>query len=155
MTADGRLAVSASADDTLNMWDLASGQLVRTLQGHIGWVNGVAVTADGRLAVSAAGDNTLMVWDLASGQPVRTLRGHTHSVNGVAVTADGRLVVSASGDNTLKIWNLGTGQAIANLETYASLSCCAITQNGQTLLAGDIAGGVHILEWRNAPRRSS
>jgi WD40 repeat protein len=32
--------------------------LVRTLQGHTGWVNSVAVTADGKRAVSASADKT-------------------------------------------------------------------------------------------------
>ena len=54
-----------------------SSALIRTLQGHTGWVNGVAVTPDGRQAISASEDKTLKVWDLASGAEVRTLAGHT------------------------------------------------------------------------------
>ncbi len=77
VTADGRWAVSASRDKTLKVWDLGSGQLVRTLEGHTNVVTGVAVTADGRWAVSASEDETLKVWDLDSGQLVRTLEGHT------------------------------------------------------------------------------
>ena len=59
-----RRAVSASADKTLKVWDLDSGQPVRTLEGHSGWVRGVAVSGDGRRAVSASADKTLKVWDL-------------------------------------------------------------------------------------------
>ena len=73
----GRLAVSASWDDTLKVWDVASGQALRTLAGHTSWVNAVALTPDGRLAVSASEDYTLKVWDVASGQELRTLAGHT------------------------------------------------------------------------------
>ena len=50
---DGRRAVSASADKTLKIWDLATGHEVRTLSGHSNWVLSVAVTPDGRRAVSA------------------------------------------------------------------------------------------------------
>ena len=50
---------------------------MRTLSGHTGAVQAVAVTPDGRQAVSGSGDNTLRVWDLASGETVRTLSGHT------------------------------------------------------------------------------
>lgn len=74
-------------------------------------------------------------------------------MNGVAVTHDGRFAVSASHDNTLKVWHLEQGQTIANIETHAPLTSCAITPNGHTLLTGDLAGGLHILEWRNPPRR--
>ena len=77
MTPDGRQVVSGSDDKTLRVWDLASGETVRTLSGHTGAVWAVAVTPDGRQAVSGSEDNTLRVWDLASGETVRTLSGHT------------------------------------------------------------------------------
>jgi WD40 repeat protein len=44
---------SVSWDQTLRLWDLSSGQTLRTLEGHTGWVCPVAVTSDGRRAVSA------------------------------------------------------------------------------------------------------
>ena len=59
VTADGRLAVSASEDGTLKVWDLAAGAHLRTLRGHTDRVNAVAVTADGRQALSASDDGTL------------------------------------------------------------------------------------------------
>ncbi|HLM72192.1 MAG TPA: hypothetical protein VK459_05865, partial [Polyangiaceae bacterium] len=150
VTADGRFAVSAATDGTLEVWDLATGQAVRTLEGHRYGVNGVAATADGRFAVSASNDSTLKVWDLATGQAVRTLQGHSRWVNGVAVTADGRFAVSVSHDNTLKVWDLATGQAVSTLEAHAPLLCCAFTSNGTMIIAGDTAGGVHFIDWLHA-----
>ena len=50
--------------------------LLRTLEGHSGSVNGVAVTPDGKRAVSASWDKTLKVWDLETGRALRTLEGH-------------------------------------------------------------------------------
>ena len=81
-------------DQTLRLWDLESGQTLRTLEGHTDWVRAVAVTPDGRRAVSASGDQTLRLWDLESGQTIRTLEGHTDWVSAVAVTPDGRRAVS-------------------------------------------------------------
>jgi nucleoside phosphorylase len=140
------LAVSASDDTTLKVWDLGSGQLVRTLEGHTDVVNGVAMTADGRWAVSVSYDTTLKVWDLGSGQLVRTLEGHTYPVNGVAVTTDGRWAVSASEDRTLRIWDLTSGLVVAMMETSAPLRCCAVASD-RLILAGDEAGALHILDW--------
>jgi WD40 repeat protein len=48
VTPDGRRAVSASSDKTLKVWELESGRLLRTLEGHAGSVRAVAVTPDGR-----------------------------------------------------------------------------------------------------------
>jgi WD40 repeat protein len=52
----------------MKVWDLHTGQLRRTLEGHTNFARGVAITADGRLVVSTSDDNTLKVWDLESGE---------------------------------------------------------------------------------------
>jgi WD40 repeat protein len=67
VTPDGKLAVSASHDWTLKVWELDTGRELRTLHGHSFPVSGVAVTPDGRLAVSASSDETLKVWELDTG----------------------------------------------------------------------------------------
>ena len=131
VTADGRLAVSASEDMTLKVWDLGTGQAIRTLEGHTSDVQGVAVTADGRIAVSASRDNALKVWDLRTGEVIRTLRGHSP----LAVTADGRFAVSASSayssDNALTVWDLGTGLPLHTLERHHDYSGVAVTADGR------------------------
>src|SRR5208283_298636 len=66
---DGQRAVSASDDQTLKVWELASGRELRTLTGHTLGVNAVAVTPDGECVVSASDDHTLKVWDLGSEIP--------------------------------------------------------------------------------------
>jgi len=54
-----------SVDETLKVWDVATGREVVTLQGHVGSVNACAMTPDGRHVVSASDDETLKVWDRA------------------------------------------------------------------------------------------
>ena len=77
VTPDGKRAVSASWDKMLKVWDLESGWVLRTLEGHSHRVSGVAVTADGWRAVSASEDKTLKVWDLETGRTLRTLERGT------------------------------------------------------------------------------
>jgi hypothetical protein len=144
VSADGRRAVSASKDKTLKVWDLETGDELRTLAGHSAAVNGVAVSADGRRAVSASDDKTLKVWDLETGGELRTLAGHSHVVTGVAVSADGRRAVSASLDNTLKVWDLETGGSFTTFTSDASALCCLFAEI-RTIIAGDAAGRVHFL----------
>ena len=136
VTPDGRRALSASWDNTLRIWDLESGESLRTLEGHTDSVNAVAVTSDGRRAVSASWDNTLRIWDLESGESLRTLEGHTDWVNAVAVTSDGRRAVSASGDNTLRIWDLESGESLRTLEGHTDeVNAVAVTSDGRRALS--------------------
>ena len=76
MFPDGRRVVSGSSDNTLKVWDMATGRCVATLEGHSREVNGVAISPDGRRVVSGSGDYTLKVWDVATGECVATLEGH-------------------------------------------------------------------------------
>ena len=115
ITPDGKLAVSASWDKTLKVWDLGTGRLRHTLVGHSDCVHGVAITPDGKRAVSASWDKTLKVWDLDTGRELRTLEGHSECVYSVAVTPDGKWAVSASKDDTLK----GVGLGHRPCATYA------------------------------------
>jgi WD40 repeat protein len=123
---DGRaVAVSASHDTTVRIWDLATGQPVgQPLVGHTDAVHAIACTAlDGRpIAVTGSGpehvtdvrDDTVRIWDLTTGQPhCRPLTGHTGSVTSVAITVldDRPVAVSASMDATVRIWDLASGQS--------------------------------------------
>ena len=40
VTPDSKLAISTSQDNTLKIWSLANGRLLRTLEGHSDVVNG-------------------------------------------------------------------------------------------------------------------
>ena len=140
VTRDGQWVISASLDDTLKVWELATGQEVRSLVGHTSGINAVAVTPDGLLAISASADRTLKVWDLATGRELRSLVGHTDSVVGVAVTPDGS-VVSASADDTLKVWDLATGQELRSLVGHTSgVNAVAVTPDGQTAISASSDG---------------
>jgi len=106
--------------------------LLRTLEGHLASVYGVAVTADGKRAVSASGDTTLKVWDLERGVALRTLQGHSGPVTGVVVMADGKRAVSASYDTTLKVWDLESGIVLRMLEGHSNwVNGVAVTPDGK------------------------
>ena len=105
MFPDGRRVVSASNDNTLKVWDVATGACVATLEGHDGWVTSVHVFP-GDAIISSSNDRTIKVWHPTAGtwNLVTTLRGHASSVRDVAVLPNGRRVVSASEDGSLKLW---------------------------------------------------
>ncbi|PGH17113.1 hypothetical protein AJ79_01251, partial [Helicocarpus griseus UAMH5409] len=77
-------AISASLDDTLRLWNTASGACVRVSFGHAKGVWALAV--DSLRAVSGAGDSIAKVWDVVTGDCVRTMTGHTAPVTCVALT---------------------------------------------------------------------
>jgi WD40 repeat protein len=63
---EGSRQNSSGRDNTLRVWDLATGETKTTLQGHTSVVHAVAVTPDSRYLISGSRDNTLRVWDLTN-----------------------------------------------------------------------------------------
>lgn len=70
------LLASAGDDKTVRIWNPASGQLYRVLDGHQGPVYSVcAVTVGGQnLIASASYDKTMRIWDPATGQALALMR---------------------------------------------------------------------------------
>jgi WD40 repeat protein len=64
---DSRMFATGSADNTIRLWDIESGELVRTLEGHQSAVRSVAWSGDGQWLASGANDQTVRVWDMESG----------------------------------------------------------------------------------------
>jgi WD40 repeat protein/serine/threonine protein kinase len=110
---DGTLITSAtghyfySGDEcAIQIWDAASGQMLRALRGHQGAVFSVAFSPDGkRLATTGGEDPTIKIWDATNWLEAITLRGHDDSPWGVAFSPDGRVLYSAGADHTLRRWD--------------------------------------------------
>ncbi|KAF4415645.1 Vegetative incompatibility protein HET-E-1 [Colletotrichum fructicola] len=118
---DGRQLASGSVDNTVKLWDTATGQCQQTLEGHSDWVLSVAFSPDGRQLASGSRDKTVKLWDTATGQCQQTLEGHSDWVWSVAFSPDGRQLASGSYDNTVKLWDTATGQCQQTLEGHNSL----------------------------------
>ena len=129
--------VSGSGDNTLKLWDLESGQCLRTFEGHTSAVFSVCVHPDGQWIVSGSWDKTLKLWDLASGECLRTFEGHAGEVNSLAIHPDGQWIVSGSADKTLKLWDIGSGQCLRTFEghTAAVYSVC-VHPDGERMVSG-------------------
>ena len=61
----GGLSASGSTDTTIKLWDMASGELLRTLTGHSVLVLSVAFSPDGRTLASGNTDSTIKLWDVS------------------------------------------------------------------------------------------
>lgn len=94
---NGDFLVSASADQTVRVWDSASGAEKLVLRGHIGPVVSVCTSIDGKLIASAGNDKSIKIWDAVTGDIVRTLQGHLGPVFCICLSRDGRHLVSGGG----------------------------------------------------------
>jgi WD40 repeat protein len=62
----GTRLATGCGDNTIRLWDIASGQAVCELRGHDAYVNAVVFSPDGTRLASASGDATVRIWDTVS-----------------------------------------------------------------------------------------
>ncbi len=103
---DGKFALSGSWDKTLKLWDVVTGECLRTFEGHSQSLDSVCFSADDKFALSGSADKTLKLWDLATGECLRTFEGHSEGVKSVCFSSDGKFALSGSSDQSIKLWFL-------------------------------------------------
>lgn len=113
---DGAVAatsgVGAKPDNDAELWDVATGTLLRTLKGHTNYITHIAFSPDGsRIATSGGYDRTVRVWDRFTGNELLRLTGFTAIVHTVEWTPDGTMLITAS--TSVQLWNAATGAAVA------------------------------------------
>jgi len=140
ISPDGQIVVTGSRDKTIKIWNLHSGELMRTIAEHSGAVDFVFISPDRQTLVSGSDDNTIKVWNLHSGQLIRTIE--RDSSNSLAISPDGQTLVTGS-YGIIKIWNLHSGELIRTFAEHSSNSF-AISPDGQTLACGGTYQSIQI-----------
>jgi WD40 repeat protein/serine/threonine protein kinase len=139
VSADGKRIVSGSADQTVMVWDLATGAELVTLRGHGDWVSSAAFSPDGKRIISGSGDNTVKVWDWATGVELMTLRGHGDWVSSVAFSPDGKRVVSGSGDKTVRMWDATSGAELMTIRGHErQIGPVSFSPDGRRIVSGSM-----------------
>jgi WD40 repeat protein len=113
ISGDGRKMATGNIEDTVEVWDIQSGDRIARLVGHTGaagqasaliWQ--VEFSPSGRLLASAGGDNRVLLWDLENGAAVCTLDGHTKAATSAAFSPDGKILAAGSLDGSLIFWQI-------------------------------------------------
>ena len=134
---DGEMALSASSDRTIKLWNVQTGKELKTFTGHTGNVRALAIMPSGKQFLSASDDMTLNRWDIMSGREIRTYRGHKSTVFALAISRDGKMALSGSSDETLKLWNIQTGKDLRTFSGHADwVLSVAFSPDGKYALSG-------------------
>jgi WD40 repeat protein len=114
---DGSKLVSGSGyENEVYVADMAAGQQIMVLEGHIAPITTVDWSPDGQKLASGGGldDPTMRVWDAVTGQDL--LQRHTVAISEVRWNPDSSLLASAGDDGTVRIWDATTGEQLEIFE---------------------------------------
>ncbi|MFD2172221.1 WD40 repeat domain-containing protein [Tumebacillus lipolyticus] len=116
LSESGELLASASSDYTINVYDLKSRALIRTLFGHADDVEALAFAEHDTLLVSTSRDRRAMVFNLTTGAIQTVFQGHSKDVLSLWVN-QGRAFTTGD-DGRALIWDLATGAELGEIGPF-------------------------------------
>src|SRR5262249_997533 len=152
---DGTRLASASADHTVRVWDMQTGQEIINLKGHSGGIHHVSFSHDGR-RLASAGDGTVRVWDAQIGENPITIKRQPDPLVGISFSPDGRRLASACssvdpgiskkvlpeiGEGQIRVWDTQTGEMAAILGGHkGGASSVSFSPDGTRIASGSLDG---------------
>lgn len=120
---DGTRIVTVSLDNTVRIWEAASGRELTTFE-HPSQV--LSVSPDGARVITGAG-NEAHVFDAGSGREIAVLKGHEGDVRDASFSHDGARILTVS--DSVHVWDAASGHEIAVLKD--NVESAAFSSDGQ------------------------
>jgi WD40 repeat protein len=152
---DGKLLASASADQTVRLWDPATGKVEAVLRGHADRVNGVCFSSDGKTLATVSADRTAFLWDVAARKVAATFKGAREDRYGfyvVALSPDGK-TLAATVEKAAILWDVKSGKEVRRLEGV--IGGLAFSPDGKLLAFVNKDYGVTLLDLASGMPRAT
>jgi WD40 repeat protein len=155
VSADRRLLATSSWDQTVQIWQMRDGALLRTMQ-HTQFfgpddIDGLAFSPDNQWLASGGDDGVIRVWRVGDGAALQTFQVEGY-VKEVAFSPDRQFLAAAikGNKNSLTLWQVSDWKVFRRLDLgYTGPTSLAFSPDGRFLAAGfqvDTGGQVQV--WR-------
>ena len=148
-SANGSQIVSGSHDNTVRIWDTATGNLISSLAGYPRGKKLRTPSPDGTMiAVGSNFASDVYIFDAATGNRIRTFdSGADRIFISVLWSPDGSMLAENNNDNKIRIWNPLTGELRATLDREYNNSQSVLAWSSDSKKLAIISGDENILMW--------
>ena len=121
------ILITSHANGFLNIWDINTAELIRTLKDHTAKV--IAFQYDGVELVSGSFDSTIRRWNVSDGTCLNVIQAHKGQVT--CLQFDRNILVSGASDSTIQVWQMDI--ELRNIRTLrghkSSVTCLRFERN--------------------------
>ncbi len=145
LSPDGHQVITGSYDRSAKLWETATGELLRTLQGHRGSVRAVQFMHKTQRAVTASWDGRAKLWDVSSATSLRVVARHEQPIYAIDIAWNDTKLITGDLGGEAAIWSMsGTDEPAEPLLTLKGHSdwihSVAFSRDGALALTGSRDG---------------
>ena len=130
---DGTRLATGAANGIVQLLDVATREIIDTLDAHTDDVKSVSFSPDGTLLASGSLDGTVKLWDVAKRETIATLPAG--AVSSVSFSPDGTRLASGAADG-ITLWNVATQEIVDTLSTE-NVNAVSFSPDGTLLASGE------------------
>src|SRR5262249_38595368 len=126
----------------VRLWDVATGKLLRTLEGHQHFITALSYSPDGKVLASGSGDRTIRLWDATTGKELHKLKCEVSTTPfSLSFSPDSKVLASV-GHSALQLWDVTTGQELHHKEVHTGwVYSVSFAPDGRTVATAAASGG--------------
>ena len=125
--------VSGASDGTARVWDVETGKVKFTLDGHSGDVQ--VLSLPNGIVITGSADKIIRLW--YKGKLEKKIEGHSDIIRGFSEVPNVNGFVSCSNDKTVKLWQLDGTWLLDYKGHTKSVSCVSTLETGEIVSVGD------------------
>ncbi|CAG8456086.1 278_t:CDS:10 [Diversispora eburnea] len=139
ITPDGTKLVSASRSLIIKIWDIKTGQIIKSFKAHEAPIIVMEVDDTSTLVATGSADSTIKVWDIEGGFCTHNFRGHGGIISCLKFYSKDNhwTLISGSDDCNIRMWDLHSRKCIGVLKSHVSIiRGLDVTHDGKYIISG-------------------